>query len=172
MTIVIIVLILLAGFLLYSSAFDVKPDTVAVVTRMGVYHHMARPGPNFKIPGLERVFREISLQNRSTELAFLATTDDQANVHFTAILHYAVLDDAEETLKKVAFEFVDDQYFVQALVHSVEGTVKALVAIKLQAQVLALRREIVEEVKTHSVKTLKEWGYRLIDFQVNDIKFD
>jgi regulator of protease activity HflC (stomatin/prohibitin superfamily) len=67
---------------------------------------------------------------------------------------------------------VDERNFMQALVRSVEGSVRAFVATKRQAQVLALRREIVEEVKTHLDVTLEEWGYHLIDLQVNDIAFD
>ncbi len=172
MDIGIIVFIVLAAFLLFSFAFTVQQGTVAVVTRLGSYARMARPGLNFKIPVLEKVFRKIPVQNRSTELAFQATTNDQANVHFTAMLLYAVLDDAEETIKKVAFKFVDDRNFMQALVRSVEGSVRAFVATKRQAQVLTLRREIVEEVKIHLDVTLEEWGYHLIDLQVNDITFD
>jgi prepilin-type processing-associated H-X9-DG protein len=157
---------------LFSFAFTVQQGTVAVVTRLGSYARIARPGLNFKIPFLERVFRKIPVQNRSAELSFQATTIDQANVHFTAMLLFAVVDDQEETIKNVAFKFVDEQNFMQALVRSVEGSVRAFVATKRQAQVLALRREIVEEVKTHLDKTLFEWGYHLIDLQVNDIAFD
>jgi prepilin-type processing-associated H-X9-DG protein len=172
MEILVVVLFVLALFVLFSFAFTVQQGTVAVVTRLGSYARVARPGLNFKIPFLERVFRKIPVQNRSTELAFQATTNDQANVHFTAMLLYAVVDDAEETIKKVAFKFVDERNFMQALVRSVEGSVRAFVATKRQAQVLALRREIVEEVKTHLDVTLEEWGYHLIDLQVNDIAFD
>jgi len=172
MDIGIIVFIAFAAFLLFSFAFTVQQGTVAVVTRLGRYARMARPGLNFKIPGFEKVFRKIPVQNRSIELAFQATTNDQANVHFTAMLLYAVLDDAEETIKKVAFKFMDDRNFMQALVRSVEGSVRAFVATKRQAQVLTLRREIVEEVKIHLDVTLEEWGYHLIDLQVNDITFD
>ncbi|MCU0450025.1 MAG: SPFH domain-containing protein [Bernardetiaceae bacterium] len=157
---------------LFSFAFTVQQGTVAVVTRLGSYARVARPGLNFKIPFLERVFRKIPVQNRSAELAFQATTTDQANVHFTAMLLFAVMDDQEETIKNVAFKFVDEQNFMQALVRSVEGSVRAFVATKRQAQVLALRREIVEEVKSHLDKTLYDWGYHLIDLQVNDIAFD
>ena len=99
-------------------------------------------------------------------------TMDQANVNFTAMLLYAVVNSDEETIKNVAFKFVDERNFMQALVRSVEGSVRAFVAIKKQAEVLILRREIVEAVKGQLDKTLEEWGYHLIDLQLNDITFD
>ncbi|MFN8330914.1 MAG: SPFH domain-containing protein [Saprospiraceae bacterium] len=61
---------------------------------------------------------------------------------------------------------------MQALIRSVEGSVRAFVATKKQSEVLVLRREIVENVKEHLDNTLEDWGYHLIDLQINDITFD
>ena len=61
---------------------------------------------------------------------------------------------------------------MQALVRSVEGSVRAFVATKKQSEVLSLRRDIVEAVKEQLDKSLEEWGYHLIDLQLNDINFD
>jgi regulator of protease activity HflC (stomatin/prohibitin superfamily) len=61
---------------------------------------------------------------------------------------------------------------MQALIRSVEGSIRAYVATKKQSEILSLRREIVEAVKDNMDKTLEEWGYHLIDLQVNDIAFD
>ena len=61
---------------------------------------------------------------------------------------------------------------MQALVRSVEGSVRAFVATKKQSEVLLLRRDIVLEIKDQLDKTLEEWGYHLIDLQLNDITFD
>jgi regulator of protease activity HflC (stomatin/prohibitin superfamily) len=46
------------------------------------------------------------------------------------------------------------------------------VATRKQADILSLRKEIVEDVKHHLDQTLEEWGYHLIDLQLNDITFD
>jgi hypothetical protein len=65
-----------------------------------------RPGLNFRIPLIEAIFKRISVQNRAVELNFQAVTIDQANVHFTSLLLFSVMDDHEETIKKVAFRFL------------------------------------------------------------------
>ena len=97
---------------------------------------------------------------------------DQANVHFTSMLLYAVLSNNEDTIKAVAFKFIDERAFMQTLSRVVEGSIRAYVATKKQSEVLTLRREIVEQVKENVDVMLEEWGYHLIDLQINDISFD
>lgn len=167
-----IILSVIGLLLLLLSFKTVQQGTVAVITVFGKYSRILRPGLNFKIPFIERVAKKISIQNRSAELGFQAVTIDQANVNFTAMLLYSVLNQEEETIKNVAFKFIDERNFMQALVRSVEGSVRAFVATKKQSEVLILRRDIVEAVKDQLDKTLEEWGYHLIDLQLNDITFD
>lgn len=168
----LIVLLVLGVLILFLSFVTVQQGTVAVITVFGKYSRLLRPGLSLKIPVIEKVSKKISIQNRSAELGFQAVTVDQANVNFTAMLLYAVLNHDEETIKNVAFKFIDDRNFMQALVRSVEGSVRAFVATKKQSEVLITRREIVEAVKEQLDITLEGWGYHLIDLQLNDITFD
>jgi regulator of protease activity HflC (stomatin/prohibitin superfamily) len=154
------------------SLVTVQQGTVSVTTIFGKFSRILRPGLNFKIPFIERVFKKISVQNRSAELGFQAVTIDQANVNFTSMLLYSVINTEEESIKNVAFKFVDERNFMQALVRSVEGSVRAFVATKKQSEVLSLRREIVDAVKDQLDQVLEGWGYHLIDLQLNDITFD
>lgn len=166
------ILIIAIVLLIWDGFKVVQQGKVAVLTIFGKFSRVLHPGLNLKIPFIERVFKVISIQNRSVELGFQAITADQANVNFTAMLLYTVLDQREETIKNVAFKFIDEKSFMQALVRSVEGSVRSFVATKKQAEILSLRREIVEAVKLQLDKTLEEWGYHLIDLQINDITFD
>ena len=118
------------------------------------------------------VFRRISIQNQSVELQFQAITQDQANVNFKAMLLYSVIDQTEETIKSVAFKFIDFSSLMQTLNRTVEGSVRGFVATKRQNEILGLRRDIVEAVKSNLDEDLKSWGYHLIDLQLNDISFD
>ena len=105
-------------------------------------------------------------------MEFQAITQDQANVYFKAMLVYSVLNADEETIKNVAFKFVNQQNFSQALIRTIEGSVRGFVATKKQAEILLLRREIVDDVKESLDQTLETWGFHLIDLQLNDITFD
>jgi len=170
--VLLIVLGVFALLIILLSFVTVQQGTVGVITVFGKYSRIMMPGLNMKIPFIEKLHKKISIQNRSAELGFQAVTIDQANVNFTAMLLYSVLNNAEETIKNVAFKFVDERNFMQALVRSIEGSVRAFVATKRQSEVLSLRHEIVEAVKHQLDQTLEEWGYHLIDLQLNDITFD
>ncbi|ASU32408.1 SPFH domain-containing protein [Mucilaginibacter xinganensis] len=166
----IVVFILLV--IVLSSFVSVKQGTIVVITVFGKYRRILTPGLNFKIPFIENIYSKISIQNRSVELEFQAVTFDQANVYFKAMLLYSVLDQQEETIKNVAFKFVDDRNLMQALIRTVEGSIRAFVATKRQSEVLILRRDIVEHVKEQLDVILEGWGYHLQDLQLNDITFD
>ena len=172
----IMALIIIIGFvgllLILLSFVTVQQGTVAVITVFGKYKRILSPGLSMKIPFIEKVYKKISIQNRSVELGFQAVTIDQANVNFTAMLLYAVINQNEESIKNVAFKFVDEKNLMQALVRSIEGSVRAFVATKKQSEVLSLRRDIVEAVKEQLDVMLEEWGYHLLDLQLNDITFD
>lgn len=156
----------------FSSLFTVNQGYIAVIVMFGKYRRIARPGLNMKIPILESVFKRVSVQNRSVELEFQAVTSDQANVYFKSMLLYSVQNSEEETIKNVAFKFITDKDLMQALVRTIEGNIRSFVATKRQAEVLGLRREIVQYVKVEVDHSLEEWGYHLQDLQINDITFD
>ena len=158
--------------LVFLSLVTVQQGTVAMTTIFGKYNRTLRPGLNFRIPIIEVVFKRISIQNRAVELNFQAVTIDQANVHFTSLLLFAVMDDAEETVKKVAFRFVSDRDFMATLTRTVEGSIRSYVASKKQQEILSLRREITEAVKGNVDHMLEDWGFHLLDMQINDITFD
>jgi regulator of protease activity HflC (stomatin/prohibitin superfamily) len=159
-------------FALLGCFVTINQGTIGVVTMFGKYRRIMLPGLNFKLPFLEQIYKKISIQNRSVELEFQAITVDQANVYFKSMLLYSVQNAQEETIKKVAFKFISDKDLMQSLVRTVEGSIRAFVASKRQAEILTLRKEIVLFVKEQIDFALEEWGYHLIDLQINDITFD
>lgn len=166
-------ILLALGVVVFFMTFKtVNQGTIAVVTVFGKYQRLLRPGLNFLIPVIEQIFKVVSIQNKSIEIEFQAITQDQANVHFKTLILYAVMDETEENIKKASFKFVNDANFMQSLIRSVEGSIRGYVASQKQSEILSLRREIVHDVKDQLDHVLVEWGYHLIDLQLNDITFD
>src|ERR1700712_605896 len=160
------------AFIIFSGLVTINQGTIGVVTMFGKYRRILMPGLNFKLPFVEQIYKRISIQNRSVELSFQAVTIDQANVYFKSMLLYSVLNIDENTIKNVAFKFISEKDLMQALVRTVEGSIRAFVSTKKQAEVLNVRRDIVENVKEQVDLTLEGWGYHLQDLQINDITFD
>lgn len=164
--------LLIAILIVFTGFISINQGNIGVVTMFGKYQRILRPGLNFKIPVLEQIYRRISIQNRSVELEFQAVTQDQANVYFKSMLLYAVMNADEETIKKVAFKFISDKDLMQALIRTIEGNIRSYVATKRQAEILGLRKDLVESVKLEVDHVLEDWGYHLLDLQINDITFD
>ncbi len=164
--IILLVLALLGCFV------TINQGTIGVVTMFGKYKRILRPGLNFKIPFLEQIYKRVSIQNRSVELEFQAVTIDQANVYFKSMILFSVMNVEEETIKNVAFKFISEKDLMQALIRTVEGSIRAFVSTKKQAEVLNVRRDIVLNVKEQIDVTLEGWGYHVQDLQINDITFD
>ncbi|MFM7468120.1 MAG: SPFH domain-containing protein [Vampirovibrionales bacterium] len=167
-----LVTILVGLFITLRGCYTVQQGKIAVITSFGKYRRIAGAGIHFKNPLTETIFKQVSTQHQSIEIEFTATTADQANVDFKAMLLYATLDERAETIQKVAFKFVDEASFMQALIRSVEGNIRSFVAGKRQNEILGVREEIVKAVKLNMDTSLASWGYQLIDLQINDILFD
>lgn len=172
MGLIILCVALVLVLVMVKSAFiTVKQGTVGVITMFGKYRRIVGPGLNMKLPLLERVYQRVSVQNQAIETSFQATTVDQANVNFTTMVLYSVADSSEHTIVQAAFKFMNQASFMQALVRSIEGTIRSFVATKKQAEILGLRIEIVSHIKEELDAALAEWGYHLLDLQINDISF-
>lgn len=164
--------VLVILFIIFSGFVTINQGTIGVITMFGKYQRVLTPGLRFKIPVIEQIYKRISIQNRSVELEFQAVTADQANVYFKSMLLYAVMGADEEIIKKVAFKFFSDKDLMQAMVRTIEGNIRSFVATKRQAEILGLRKEIIDAVKFEVDHVLEEWGYHLLDLQINDITFD
>ena len=163
---------LVALGLLAMSIKTVDQATVGVITMFGKYRRVINPGLNFLIPVLERVAVWVPVQNQTVQLKFSAITGDQAAVHFTATIIYTVSDHDPETVKLVAFKFINAASFQTALNSAIEASVREFVATKKQAEVLGLRQEIVIHAKTTLDEQVASWGYTISDLQINDVSFD
>jgi regulator of protease activity HflC (stomatin/prohibitin superfamily) len=158
--------------IILSGLLTVSQGTITVITMFGKYQRILHPGLRIKIPFIEKVFKRISVQNQSIEMEFQAVTIDQANVYFKSMLLYSVMDEQEETIKKVAFKFISNKDFMQALIRTIEGSIRSYVASQKQSEILGLRHELVDNVKENIDHTLESWGFHLLDLQINDITFD
>ena len=174
MLIPILIVAALVIVILALSLRTVAQGTVAVTTVFGKYQRMLRPGLNFLIPFVERIFRRISIQNRSVELQFQAITQDQANVYFSAMMVYSDVrrpggDDQERRVQVRHREGLPDCARPLASRESTRGyvAVEAPGRDPRSAPARSSRRS-----RSSSTPSLEGWGYHLIDVQLNDITFD
>ncbi|HVT58863.1 MAG TPA: SPFH domain-containing protein [Thermoanaerobaculia bacterium] len=150
---------------------SIPQASVGVVTMFGKYQRIMREGLNLKMPW-EKLFTQLSLQNRALQMEFQAITKDQANVKFATMILYAVASADEEMIKKAVFSFASPQEFQLALQRTIDGSIRQFVATTKQADILGMRAEIVDHTKKNLDEVVVAWGYVVRDIQITDMTFD
>src|SRR5580693_1054013 len=166
-----VVVLIIAVVVLRALARSIPQAHVAVVTVFGKYSRVLREGLNFKLPW-EKIYVRLSLQNRALQMEFQAITRDQANVKFSTMVVYAVATADDEAIKRAVFSFASYQEFQLALQRTIDGSIRQFVATTLQADILAMRAEIVDHTKRTLDEVVSSWGYVVRDIQITDMTFD
>src|SRR5579864_1909408 len=168
---VLVVLLLFAVIFLLRQVRSIPQANIAVVTVFGKYKRVMREGLNVKLPW-EKIADRLSLQNRALQMEFQAITRDQANVKFSTMVVYAVANADDDTIKRAVFSFAAYQEFQLALQRTIDGSIRQFVATTLQADILAMRAEIVDHTKRTLDEVVSSWGYVVRDIQITDMTFD
>lgn len=168
---VLLLLALFAVIFLLRQVRSIPQSNIAVVTAFGKYQRTMREGLNVKLPW-EKIAFSLSLQNRALQMEFQAITRDQANVKFSTMVVYAVANAEEDTIKRAVFSFASYGEFQLALQRTIDGSIRQFVATTLQADILAMRAEIVDHTKRTLDEVVSSWGYVVRDIQITDMTFD
>jgi regulator of protease activity HflC (stomatin/prohibitin superfamily) len=167
----VFVVVLFLFIFLARQVRSIPQATIAVVTVFGRYQRVMREGLNVKLPW-EKIYVRLSLQNRALQMEFQAITRDQANVKFSTMVVYAVATADDEAIKRAVFSFASYQEFQLALQRTIDGSIRQFVATTLQADILAMRAEIVDHTKRTLDEVVSSWGYVVRDIQITDMTFD
>src|SRR5260370_5921251 len=145
--------------------------TYAVVSGFGRDQSSMGGGLNGKRPW-DKNATQLPLQNRALQMEFQAITRDQANVKFSTMVVYAVANADEETIKRAVFSFASYGEFQLALQRTIDGSIRQFVATTLQADILAMRAEVVDHTKRTLDEAVSSWGYVVRDIQITDMSVD
>ena len=74
---------------LFSVAYVVRQQHVAVIERLGRFHGFAGPGLHFRIPFMDRVF-QIDLKTEDEHMTFDAKTSDNVTIELDVSIQYHV----------------------------------------------------------------------------------
>jgi membrane protease subunit HflK len=183
--IVPVLLVLVVGFLLWSSWYTVQPEETAVVQRFGRVHRTTDPGLHFKIPlGIETIRRVPTARILKEEFGFRTVTAGRQTQ--VAGGDYS----AESLMLTGDLNVIDVQWIVQFRVEDpilflfkvreqqetfraiAEAVMRRVVGNRVGSDVLTLGRvAVATEVKEEMQKILSEYdtGIRLITVELQDV---
>jgi regulator of protease activity HflC (stomatin/prohibitin superfamily) len=152
--------------LIAASVFTVQQQTVAIVERLGAFHHEAGPGIHFRIPGIDKIAARINLRVQQLDVAIETKTEDNVFVNLVASVQYFVL---PEKVYLAQYKLDDAHRQIRSYVFDV---VRAQVPrIKLD-DVFEKKDDIAEAVKVELSHVMEGFGYGIVKALVTDIEPD
>jgi regulator of protease activity HflC (stomatin/prohibitin superfamily) len=165
-TIFIVMGIIVLIILIFSAAFTVQQQTVAVIQRFGKFAKMSHSGLNFKIPLIDHIAGHISLRINQLDVKIETKTEDNVFVHVTVSVQYQVL---PEKLYDAFYKLINPKEQISSYVFDI---VRAQVPKQKLDNVFENKDEIANAVNTELSQAMSDFGYQIIKSLVTDIEPD
>lgn len=165
-TIFIVMGIIVLIVLIFSAAFTVQQQTVAVIQRFGRFAKMSHSGLNFKIPLIDHIAGHISLRINQLDVKIETKTEDNVFVHVTVSVQYQVL---PEKLYDAFYKLINPKEQISSYVFDI---VRAQVPKLKLDNVFENKDEIANAVNAELSQAMSDFGYQIIKSLVTDIEPD
>ncbi len=165
-----IVLLIVGGvaaiFLLgvfFGSFFTIEQAHAGVVQRLGKFSRIAQPGLNFKIPYLDAVVANISLQVQQLDVKVETKTKDNVFVQIPISVQYKVMPDR---VYDAFYKLSDPIKQIESFVYNVIlGHVPKMTLDETFDQ----QSQIAIDVKNNLDASMSEFGYSIVKSLITDL---
>ena len=149
-------------FLVYKSIHVIEENEEAIVTRVGRFRRVLKPGLNFIWPVIEKIAFKEGLQERVLDIpAQTVITKDNITIEVDAIVYWEIFD-----VYRVYYD-VDD------LIDSLGNVVKTMLRSKIGSLELQETYSSREEINSKLISQLSavtsKWGVRVTLIEIQDI---
>lgn len=148
--------------LLLGSFFTTNYNTRRIVERFGKFVRVAHPGLSFKLPLIESVSAEISLQVQQFNLGERTYTKGNTSVTIEGAVQYQV-GESDEEVKSAYYKLEDPTGQIKS---HVAGAIGAKVPTMTLSEVQERRADIGAFVKKELLASMKDFGYIISDVPI------
>ncbi|MDR2812606.1 MAG: SPFH domain-containing protein [Puniceicoccales bacterium] len=159
----LLILLIIAGVILFSSVFTVEQQTCAVIERFGKFHRIANPGLNILIPIIDQIRLRLSLKICQLDVNIETKTQDNVFINLLVSVQYRIL------LDKIYEAFYMLQNPTKQIEAFVFDVVRAQVPKILLDDVFERKDDIANAVKSELSDVMAEFGYEIVKALVTDI---
>jgi len=161
--VVLAIVVLFALSLVFKSFFTVEQAHAGVVQRLGKFLRIAQPGLNFKMPYLDVVVANISLQVQQLDVKVETKTKDNVFVQIPIAVQYKVMPDKiYDAFYKLASPVKQIESFV---FNVILGHVPKLTLDETFDQ----QSQIAIDVKNNLDASMAEFGYAIVKSLITDL---
>lgn len=162
----LIPILLIVAFILFSSFFIVKQQTAVAIERFGKFQSIRGSGLHMKIPLVDRIAGRLSLKIQQLDVIVETKTLDDVFVKLKISVQYVVLKD------KVYEAFYKLEYPHEQITSYVFDVVRAEVPKMKLDDVFVKKDDIAIAVKTELQEAMFDYGFDIIKTLVTDIDPD
>jgi|SRR6185437_11399519 len=161
----IITLIVVGLWLLFSMVEIVPQNTVYVVEWFGKFERIMVSGLNFRVPFMERVAEKVTLKQQNFAITGRYPSHDKLMINVIGNLIFEVIPTAEGVSNHV-YKLVDRERSVAA---ALENALRTYIASQTSQQVLEKKEGLIQYMKQSLGQQFKEWGINILDFQLVEV---
>jgi len=161
--VVLAIIVLFALSLVFKSFFTVEQAHAGIVQRLGKFLRIAQPGLNFKMPYLDVVVANISLQVQQLDVKVETKTKDNVFVQIPIAIQYQVKPD----------KIYDAFYKLASPVKQIESFVYNVILGHVPKMTLDetfdQQSQIAIDVKNNLDASMAEFGYSIVKSLITDL---
>ncbi|EPR74657.1 MULTISPECIES: SPFH domain-containing protein [Winogradskyella] len=163
---ILVPILLIALFILFSSFFMVKQQTAAIIERFGKFHSIRQSGLHMKIPLVDKVSGRLSLKIQQLDVIIETKTLDDVFVKLKVSVQYKVV------TERVYDAFYKLDYPHDQITSYVFDVVRAEVPKMKLDDVFVKKDDIALAVKAELNDAMMDYGFDIIRTLVTDIDPD
>ena len=152
------------SFLIRSTFFSVKQQSIGIIERFGRFKRIASPGLNIRIPLIDRLVGHVNLRIQQLDVHVETKTKDNVFVSLQVSVQYQAI---ESSIYEAFYKLENPDAQIQAFIFDV---VRAKVPNIDLDDLFSKKDEIAIDVKTELHETMLNFGYEIIKTLVTDIQ--
>ena len=156
MNIALIILLVIALFILFSSFFTVRQQTAVIIERFGRYQSIRQSGLHLKIPLIDRIAGRVNLKIQQLDVIIETKTKDNVFVKLKVSVQFMVV---KETVYDAFYKL---EYPHDQITSYVFDVVRAEVPKLKLDDVFERKDDIAIAVKRELNEAMTTYGYLLL----------
>lgn len=150
----------------FTGLFIVKQQEVAIIERLGKYHHVAHAGLNFKIPFIDWISGKLSLRIQQLDVKVETKTKDNVIVQIQVSVQFRIKDNGIYD----AYYKLEDH--AQQITAYVLDLVRSETPTMILDDIFENKDTVANAVKTHLTRTMEEFGFEIVKALVTNIELE
>ena len=163
----VLFLLLVAGFIVISSLYEVKQQSVAIIERFGRYQKISDSGIHMRAPfGIDKIAARVQLRVLQSEIVVETKTQDNVFVTMNVATQYRV---NESNVKDAYYKLMRPESQIKSYI---EDALRSSVPKLTLDELFEKKDEIALEVQKQVAEEMSTYGYIIVKTLITKVEPD